>query len=432
MDPSVMCSLCNEPLNQSDDTTSIGQLQLQKFIKKSKLRVDGFWMSWEKGESLQVHNACRKRYSAKPDKPPPEKRKRTEPPLPPPPSFSQSEPSSSQSSESKSMESHEFDFEHLCFLCGNQQNPYQKKVSHVRDPLLKDRLLLIAETRDDDLGEEIISRLNGKLSLVQAKAGYHKACYNNFVQPIYARQPVNDTQNDEAFSSLISHLENSSTFKFNLKELRDIMGDNTMSDTILFKKLKQKYGDEIFIDRSPGRQTKIYYKQVDIAKICSEWFCSDGSITEQRRGVILNVAADILRTEIINANSPITSYSPPSQFLQTISEDIPPILQSFLRTLLYKDDPIKEANNQSMRDSIAHAIVKAIRPRSFTSNLQLAIGTYIHRKTGSKLVIDLLSRLGLCASYHDIKLFKLSTIMDPSKLNTDEDTFVQLVFDHYK
>lgn len=51
------------------------------------------------------------------------------------------------------------------------------------------------------------------------------------------------------------------------------------------------------------------------------------------------------------------------------------------------------------RDSIVHAIVSSIRPKCLISTLQLAVDTYIYRKSGSKMSINLFAKLGVCVSY---------------------------------
>lgn len=61
--------------------------------------------------------------------------------------------------------------------------------------------------------------------------------------------------------------------------------------------------------------------------------------------------------------------------------------------------------------------------------MQLAIGTYIYRKCGSKLIIDILSKLGTCATYHSVQLHEASTIMDPPKFNLN-NAIVQFLFDN--
>lgn len=57
------------------------------------------------------------------------------------------------------------------------------------------------------------------------------------------------------------------------------------------------------------------------------------------------------------------------------------------------------------------------------------MGTYINRKTGSRQIIDILSPLGGCALYNNVRLYEASVILDPTKLHCD-DTFLQFVYDH--
>lgn len=59
---------------------------------------------------------------------------------------------------------------------------------------------------------------------------------------------------------------------------------------------------------------------------------------------------------------------------------------------------------------IAHSIISAIPPNSFISPLLLSTGLYINRKWGSKLIVDLLAKLGVCASYYSVTLHELSAI----------------------
>lgn len=56
------------------------------------------------------------------------------------------------------------------------------------------------------------------------------------------------------------------------------------------------------------------------------------------------------------------------------------------------------------RDFIALIIISTIGPKAFISTLQLEIETYEYRKTGSRLIIDLLLKFGACTSYHNIHL----------------------------
>jgi len=45
--------------------------------------------------------------------------------------------------------------------------------------------------------------------------------------------------------------------------------------------------------------------------------------------------------------------------------------------------------------AISHAIMSAVRPRSFVSPLQLGLSVYLHRQFGSKRLLEVLACLGL-------------------------------------
>lgn len=70
-----------------------------------------------------------------------------------------------------------------------------------------------------------------------------------------------------------------------------------------------------------------------------------------------------------------------------------------------------------------------MKPHSFISHLHLAVSTCLLRKTGLKLVIGTLARLGACSSYYDTHFFEASCIINPTGMNTG-DSFIQFVFDN--
>lgn len=78
---------------------------------------------------------------------------------------------------------------------------------------------------------------------------------------------------------------------------------------------------------------------------------------------------------------------------------------------------------------IVHCIVNHIRPRAFLPKVQLAVGVYVYRKTGSKLVVDFLLKFEESASYASIQLYKASMIIDPPVYHIDS-AFVQFIFDN--
>lgn len=78
--------------------------------------------------------------------------------------------------------------------------------------------------------------------------------------------------------------------------------------------------------------------------------------------------------------------------------------------------------------SIAHAIMHAIRPRSFVSNILLGLAGTIGKKFGSNDLIDLLSAMGVCSSYVNLQLLESSILPNNSK--PDITGYVQKVSDN--
>lgn len=78
------------------------------------------------------------------------------------------------------------------------------------------------------------------------------------------------------------------------------MGDDPLSNFVIFRMLKEKYKDDIFISHNRGKEPIIYYKTFDISKICSDWFTGDSdSMDDVQKKTILNVSAKILRNEVL-------------------------------------------------------------------------------------------------------------------------------------
>lgn len=207
------------------------------------------------------------------------------------------------------------------------------------------------------------------------------------------------------------------------------MGKNPLDNRWLFQKLQKKYGDQIMILRHTGREPIIVYKTFNVSKICSNWICDKNSVSDLEKKTIFTVAAEMLREEVLRNNYNNEYYPPATQFVGNVISAIPSSLTTFLGDLLLGENSVNSEKISVKRDCVAHSIVSIIRQKDFSSSLQLAVGTYVYRKTGSRLIIELLSKLGVCASYYSIQLHEASTIMDPPTTNIDK-AFVQFVFDN--
>lgn len=74
----------------------------------------------------------------------------------------------------------------------------------------------------------------------------------------------------------------------------------------------------------------------------------------------------------------------------------------------------------------------ALRPRSFRSPLQLGLAVYFHRQYASERLVDVLSSLGVCASYKETLLYEASSLFHPlpSIAPPEDGCFLQYVCDN--
>ena len=53
-------------------------------------------------------------------------------------------------------------------------------------------------------------------------------------------------------------------------------------------------------------------------------------------------------------------------------------------------------------------MMQATRPRILTAPLQIGLAVQLHRKYGSRFLIDSLNSFGFCSSYTDVQLYERS------------------------
>lgn len=434
----VSCTICGQLLHNETPIRTVQAKGLANLINNSKIRLDDKWKLWDGKVSYDFHENCVKSYSRLRSSDIPRKKPKLEKPreLNLPPSSSSSTiqvpvtipvPVSSSGINSTKSSSLNFDYKNLCIFCGKNWDKHHKIGHVIKNSYFSHRILEIADRDYDDTTFLLKERLRAT-DLVAVEARYHKKCYDSFMNPpLKEPRTSSNIHEDATFQEVCDHIEKSNNFRFKLSDLRKIMGDNLINPDKLFKKLQQKYGSEIMVTRSQGKEPVVYYKSFNIAGVCSDWFCANDNFDELQKRTILTVASEILKAEIKDFRYEKDRYPASSSFLNGVIQDIPPLLTYFLGDLLSTDN---DKENCIKRDNIAHSIVSILRPNSFISTLQLALGTYIYRKTGSRLVIDVLSKLGISASYHSIQLHEASTIKDPPEFRITEETFVQFVYDN--
>ena len=84
---------------------------------------------------------------------------------------------------------------------------------------------------------------------------------------------------------------------------------------------------------------------------------------------------------------------------------------------------------QKKCDVTAHNLISAVRPRSSLSRKFLLNLECIYRKYESRILLDLLSKLGICSSYQETLSYESSAVTQQSP-DIKEEGLLQFVFDN--
>lgn len=426
------CILCKTPIegNLSKVTVRKG---IQKIIECSFHRKDSLHLELEGKSFINVHIKCRKNYTR-------------------PTSIN-----ASLSAEKSALEEPnygitlrnsvtKFDFKNDCFICGRKCSLDVKYPSHRRKAVynvssmgMRNNTLRQCELRNDEWGNDVRSRIFNVIDLVAAKARYHNDCYKNFFYKKSEKlvgRPKREIE--EAFLAMCDLIDHSDECQFTLKELQHMMstflpeehkGDPNVlyTDRHLKDLLKQHFGDRIVISNVSGRKNIFCFSET-VYKIIEKWYKDRASDLVDERKRIVQAAADIIKEDIQKMVYESNTY--PELKDVTDREDlIPQSLKLFTDRITSKKSVLESEKVKKKAIVINHAIISSVRPRSFISPIQTGLALTLHRLFGSKYLIDLLSSLGLCASYHETNLY-LSSLIAAGSPNIGAEAFTQFVFDN--
>ena len=97
--------------------------------------------------------------------------------------------------------------------------------------------------------------------------------------------------------------------------------------------------------------------------------------------------------------------------LLQLQEQVPDILKSLVTS---KFSPLR-SDNAKLQTTICHILMQAVSKKGYISPLMLSVGTFVHQTTRSKVLLDVLSSLGLCASYVGVIKFEKSAAATTSE-----------------
>lgn len=232
---------------------------------------------------------------------------------------------------------------------------------------------------------------------------------------------------------VINHiLQNSEDSQFSLKEMLEGFRDNLPRIDQIKNNLLNYFGYEIIMHTVPY-DTIICFVDRKGKELNDQWYQEKAPTDEEERLRVVEMAANIILQDVRVTRYDTNSYNAPSCFFDDVQKDVPKSLQLFLDTLIKNNKCLEhvEQNKWSKRVStIAHILISCVRPRTFLSSILLGLSSLIHRKFAAKCLLDTLSYLGLCASYHETQLFESSIVHDPEQFKISEDAFIQFSFDN--
>lgn len=408
---------------------------VDKIIQCSEIRKDGVKAKFLQNDSLQVHSKCRQTYILRPK--PPEMEK--EPPA--------------------KIPRESFDFKALCFLCGRKcvdvskcRNPAQEKWSLVQKLELIESIRTEANNRHDKWGDEVSVRLSQVIDLVSSDGRYHWHCYQTFQKPGSSRPEKGvatskggssaDAKREDAFEKLCDYLEENNECQYDFEELQNIflrLSPEVEPYTVTHfkRKLIQRYGNSLNFAVLPGKRSVICFSGASTNILSDNWYKNrncDNEAEEELR--LIKTAAAIIRREIKSKSYDYSQFPTIEDICKGGSELVPELLNVLITEIIQPtctrqtSEKIQRAKQimERKKTAICHSIIRAARPRSFLSPAQLGTGVLLHRKFGSKVLIDTLCNMGVCVPYQEVLRYERSvTCQENTRI---ENGYVQFVFDN--
>lgn len=335
----------------------------------------------------------------------------------------------------------QFNYENLCFICGESCGGSRQKAKLVMKDETKDNL--IAQIKDSEKSDafykNLLARLKTVKSLVEVNARYHSNCMSK----CYTKRRLSDklgrplSDNTTTFIKYVINFidNNCNEVQFSLNEIKEEYSgsDYPCLDTIK-NKLREYYPDGQIKFINTGTDIVILFTYKISHQTWKDWYTQQNKDKEIERKRILEMAACILLEDIRKNVYATDEYIIPNFDENNIFELIPESLVHLLSFIIKSQKIVTKANEFKWSKKVAtisHTIISSSRPCSFLSPILIGLTAMMHKKYGSKALIDSLSNVGLCASYGETLRIEASIVNDPNihayELNK---IFAQFIFDN--
>lgn len=413
--------------NKGGSTVKVGSKGLHKILECSSVKNDGLYEELQGKDSVTVHVECRKNY--------------TRCPVP----LAECRPTTSQH-----VPRSVFDFNTQCFLCERRcsdsnklRNPSREVWSEVSTIELVGSLRNFTAQRGSCVwAQEVERRLAGVIDLVAANGRYHRYCYSRYQVP-GSSKPGEETKwggarvpegRETAFEELCKFIEENDECQYTLTELITKLSSidplaGPKSEQGLKAKLEKHYGDSIKITAIPGKPSVMCFAGLAGRILSNKWYEDRKHNYEEEKKRVVEAAANIILQDIRSQVYDCSVYPSVDELIS--GTDVIPESLSLLINSIIMPKPQQKNCKSLKRKSIAiqHSLMSAVRPRSFLSPLGIGLSVHLHRRYGSKMLVDLLSNLGVCASYKEALKYEASVTVN-RQTTIDPEAYVQFVFDN--
>lgn len=220
-------------------------------------------------------------------------------------------------------------------------------------------------------------------------------------------------------------MKQSEEYEFKLEDLQTKMESfssppiDSYGPKYFLKKLNEAFGNDIVITKGKNAERIICFRW-NINKVIASKISASQSEDE-----IIRTAGKILKKKIECLEICADKYPSLEEISNGGIDSMPAELQMLMKSMSPKNQS-KAFATKSL--AIQNAIVSLIRPR-LISPVLLGIGTFIHRKTNSRYLIDILNAYGFSSSYTEILNMQKCAALEPQRKKL-QNAYIQHSWDN--
>ena len=443
---------CGNDVSHPVSGRILGSKGLATLIDVSRKRGDGLYNDMIAGQSYFIHNKCYKTYTAARN-------------------IALAQRGSVNNSAAPALRSQQniFRYETHCLICATELDFQSAKkypgskhdISQIeivnRDgkSIIQNTLLSLCELRTDAHALEVKARIQyaGDIRAVEAK--YHRRCMQRFLvtKPNSNTETENvasaqDHLNDLAFHEICKWMsaDGETGKQFTMAtlhaRLKDYLPDGYEPYTRkhLKRRLQEHFQGNITIADLDGKASIITLAERATEILHESYVEAEGSTEFDK---MVRELGSVIHQDLLNIDQPTDVYPTPVDIdIDSLEFTVPPHLQGLIDAIFTESrSETAVLKKRLLKTGICHVIMNAAGRQSFISPLLLSVGLFIHQTTRSRILLDVLSSLGLCVPYSTVMAFQRSAVLGqrvedlPVGMNSDKsDTnpqFCQWIADNF-